>query len=158
MGGIRRFAGDVSCAVNGLRAAWCEEEHLRWQAGAASVAIFLARWTGQSAGERALVVVAAAAVMVAQILNWVLERTLGLVTTEYHPTVRKAKDAAAGAVLMTAAAAVVVFFLIIWPDMSSLAPGLVRGWTLHRVQLAAEILVVIWVLWMSFRTYAAPKG
>lgn len=157
MRGLYRFAGNLSCALAGLRAAWREEEHLRWQVGAASVVMFVARWTGQSAGEWALLVMVSSSVLVAQMLNWVLERTLGLVTLEYHPSVRKAKDAAAGAVLLTAASAVVVFLLVVWPDLGSLGPRLVRGWTSHRVQLVSEVLAVLIALRVSFRTYATPK-
>ncbi|MFO8060334.1 MAG: diacylglycerol kinase family protein [Bacillota bacterium] len=153
MAGLRGFVADVFCAARGLRTAWCRERHLRWQTGAAALVIFVGRWSDLSAGEWALLALVSAVVLVTQVFNWVLEATLGLAVGEYNPLVRAAKDAAAGAVLIAASCAVIVFFLVMWPEIGSLVPRLAGGWRLQRMQLVVQILAVVFVLYISFRTY-----
>ncbi|MBM7701484.1 diacylglycerol kinase family protein [Metabacillus iocasae] len=47
-----------------------------------------------------------------ELINTAIEKTIDLVTEEYHPLAKKAKDAAAGAVLVYAIASVIVGGLV----------------------------------------------
>ena len=67
----------------------------------------------------ALVVVAIALVLIAELLNTALETVVDLVSPDDHPLAKAAKDIAAGAVLVAAAAAVVIGLLL-------------AGWALAR--------------------------
>jgi len=51
-------------------------------------------------------------VLAAEMVNTMVEALVDLVTTEYHPLAKVAKDVAAGVVLLTAIGAVVVGLLI----------------------------------------------
>ncbi len=56
-------------------------------------------------------------VFVSELFNTVVETVIDLVTEEYHPLARQAKDVAAGAVLASSVAAVVVGLLVLGPPL-----------------------------------------
>jgi len=56
-------------------------------------------------------------VFASELFNTVIEVVINLVTEEYHPLAKKAKDIAAGAVLVSAIVAVVVGLLVIGPPL-----------------------------------------
>ncbi len=56
-------------------------------------------------------------VLVAEMINTVVETVIDLVNPEYHPLAKVAKDVAAGGVLLCASIAVVVGLLILGPPL-----------------------------------------
>ncbi len=56
-------------------------------------------------------------VLAAEMVNTMIESLVDLVTTEYHPLAKIAKDAAAGVVLLTAIGSVVVGLFIFLPKL-----------------------------------------
>lgn len=65
--------------------------------------------------EAAIVFFAMALVMVAEMVNTAVEKTVDLVTQEYHPLAGRAKDAAAGAVLLAAFFSVCIGIFVFLP-------------------------------------------
>jgi len=65
----------------------------------------------------AVLVLTISLVFFAEMVNTVVEAIVDLVTPEYHPLAKVAKDVSAGAVLVTAMAAVVVGLLILGPPL-----------------------------------------
>jgi undecaprenol kinase len=65
----------------------------------------------------AMVVLTIGFVFVAELFNTVVEAAIDLVTEEYHPLAKTAKDVAAGAVLIAAATAVIVGVLLLGPPL-----------------------------------------
>ena len=59
-------------------------------------------------------------VLAAEMVNTMVESLVDLVTTEYHPLAKVAKDIAAGIVLLTAMASVIVGLLIFGPRLLAL--------------------------------------
>lgn len=70
-----------------------------------------------SAVEFAMVFVAATGVLIAEMMNTVAEAVVDLVTNEYHPLARIAKDVAAGVVLMNALLSVVIGLFVFVPHL-----------------------------------------
>jgi len=66
------------------------------------------------------VVIAIIFVWTAEALNSALEFIADMVSPEYHPMIRNAKDAAAGAVLITAIGSVIIGILVIGPHVIDL--------------------------------------
>ena len=75
----------------------------------------------------AVLVLTIALVFFAEMVNTVVEAIVDLVTPEYHPLAKVAKDVSAGAVLVTAMAAVVVGLLILGPPLLILCQGSFNG-------------------------------
>ncbi len=54
-------------------------------------------------------------VMVTEILNTAIEKTIDLITEDFHPLAKVVKNTAAGAVLLAAFSAVVIGFIVFIP-------------------------------------------
>ena len=92
-----------------------------------------------SALELAVLVVVILVVLAAEMLNTALEFTVDLVTKEFHPLAKAAKDVSAGAVLVTSIGAVVVGYLILADDLGPLSLTTletVRSWPGHLTVVA----------------------
>lgn len=92
-----------------------QQAHGRVHAIAAGVVLLLGLVLGISAGDWALVVICMALVLAAEAINTAVERVVDLVSPEWHPLARDAKDLAAGAVLITAIGAAVVGVIVFVP-------------------------------------------
>ncbi|NDJ77874.1 MAG: diacylglycerol kinase family protein [Chloroflexi bacterium] len=103
------FAG-VAHVLRSQRNAWIH-------AAATVLVVAMSAWLRLAQLEWALVVVAIAAVWIAEIANTALEAVVDLVAPEPHPLARTAKDCAAGAVLVASGMAVVVGLLVLGPPL-----------------------------------------
>jgi diacylglycerol kinase (ATP) len=84
---------------------------------AACLALGLGLALGLSAVELALIVLTIGVVLAAEAANTALEHVCDLVSPDYHPLVKRAKDISAAAVLLAAAAAVLVAALVYIPHL-----------------------------------------
>lgn len=73
-----------------------------------------------SQGEFLILLAAAAAVILVEGLNTILERTVDLVEPRYHQSIRELKDALAGLVMMAIIIAVAIGVAVFWPHLRSL--------------------------------------
>lgn len=89
---------------------------------AATCALALAVVLQLSPAEIAVLALTIAAVLAAEMLNTAVEALADLVSPEFHPLVKVAKDAAAGAVLITALGAILVGLALFLPRLISLSP------------------------------------
>ena len=91
---------------------------MRLHAIAAVGVLILSVVVGASRLELAILVLVIMVVFVTEMLNTALEFTVDLVTQEYHPLAKLAKDVSAGAVLVSSVGAVVVGCLILLDDLA----------------------------------------
>ena len=81
------------------------------------VIIALGLWLGLNTTQWAVIALTIGVVLVAEFFNTVVEVIVDLVTEEYHPLAKIAKDTAAGAVLLMAMISVVIGLLILGPPL-----------------------------------------
>jgi len=67
--------------------------------------------------EWGLVVVAIFMVLTAETMNTAIEKTVDLITDEFHPLAKKAKNLAAGATLLAAICAVILGIIVFGPHV-----------------------------------------
>ena len=82
---------------------------------AAILAAVLGFTLGISRMEWGLLCITIFFVLTAESVNTALEKAVDLVTAEYHPLARTAKNVAAGAVLLSALNAIIMAFIIFGP-------------------------------------------
>lgn len=80
----------------------------------AAYLFYFSRFFILTAGEKAILCIAAGFVIFAEIVNTALEKLTDLVSPNYHPLAKVAKDTAAGAVLVCAMVSVIVGLLLLW--------------------------------------------
>lgn len=98
------FAGVLYC----LRT----QPNMRIHGLAAMFAAILAWRMGLSRVELVLLALAIAAVLVAEMFNTAIEAVVDLISPQFHPLAKIAKDVAAGAVLLTAIASLAVGYIL----------------------------------------------
>jgi len=84
---------------------------------AAAIALALAGLSQLSRVEWGLLVLTIFMVLVAETINTAIEKTVDLVTPDFHPLAGLAKNLAAGAVLLTALNAVIMAVIIFGPHV-----------------------------------------
>lgn len=107
-------------AFAGVRYALMTQRNMRVHLAAGALALGVGLALRISPLEFALLVFACAGVIVAEMFNTVAEACVDLITREYHPLAKVAKDVAAGAVLLAAGFAVVIGVLVLGPHLLAL--------------------------------------
>jgi undecaprenol kinase len=101
-------------AYQGISYTFRTQRNFRIHIALALLATLLGLWLGLSWGEWAVLALTVTLVLVAEMTNTMIESLVDLVTQEYHPLAKVAKDVSAGIVLVTAigAAAIGVFLFL----------------------------------------------
>jgi undecaprenol kinase len=89
-----------------LRTAWLTQPTFRIQAAAVVPVVVAGALLHLPPGAWAVLVVAIGLVLFAELLNTAVEAVVDLVSPDYHPLAKQAKDVAAAAVLVSAVTAV----------------------------------------------------
>lgn len=108
-----RFIDSLNCAIEGIIYTARTQKQMRHHFLAALVLLLTVLFLRVSALEFALLTVSVCFVLFAELLNTAVEALVDMVSPEYHPLARIAKDVAAGAVLMAAIGAAVMGYLIL---------------------------------------------
>ena len=140
----------LNCAVEGVIHAVRTQRHMRWHSLVCLGLLLAAPALGVGAVEFALLCLAAAAVLVAELVNTAVEGAVDLACPEQDPLAGAAKDVAAGAVLVAAFAAAAVGWVVLFPLVRPGLEGAVeasgRGEAVGPVALVLAVLVSTLVL------------
>ncbi len=104
-------------AFEGIRTLLRDEHNSRIHVAAMIVAIVLGFVLDISATEWCIVALCCGTVLMAEAMNSAVEAIADLVSPEFHPLIKKAKDIAAGGVLMMAIAVAVAGVVIFLPKI-----------------------------------------
>jgi diacylglycerol kinase (ATP) len=107
--GIRRIVRAMACSLRGVRAAFTSERAFRQEIAVAAILIPAACALPFSAIERLALVGSVLLVLVVELLNTAIEKTLDRLSTETHPLTGAAKDMGSAAVLLA-----IVIMILAW--------------------------------------------
>lgn len=146
--GQQGVARSFNHAYRGVIYAIRTQRNMRFHVVAATVVLILSLLVEVSALELAALVIAIMLVLITEMFNTALEFAVDLVTREYHPLAKLAKDVSAGAVLVTSVGAVLVGYLILADNLGPLSLQTletVRSWPGHLtlVSLGVATLLVL---------------
>ncbi len=136
-------------AYRGIVSAVRTQRNMRFHVFAAVAVLVLSLLVGVSELELALLVLTILVVFVTEMINTAMEFVVDLVTSEYHPLARLAKDVSAGAVLVSSVGAVLVGYLVLADDLVPLSMdslNSIRRWPEHLTLVALGIVVPVVVL------------
>lgn len=102
-------------SLQGLRAAIRYESSFRLECYIFVLAAPLGLWLGEGPVEKALLVGALVAVLVAELLNGAVEAIVDKTTPEFHELAGRSKDMGSAAVFLCMMNAVLVWTLLLWP-------------------------------------------
>jgi diacylglycerol kinase len=113
----RNLLDSFRYAFAGLWHALRTQRNIRIHVSIAIGVVVLGMAVGLRRDEWAIIALTMGFVFTAELFNTVIEAIIDLVTEEYHPLAKQAKDVAAGAVLAAAITAVAVGLLILGPPL-----------------------------------------
>lgn len=104
-----------SYAIEGILFAIASGRNMKIHLLAAILAIMVGWWLGINQLEWAIITISIFMVLAAETINTAVEKTVDLVTRDYQPLAKHAKNLAAGGVLLAAINAVIIGILIFTP-------------------------------------------
>ncbi len=116
----RTFFDSFRYAFVGVSTVFKEERNMRSHVFSTIMVIMISYFLSLSLHEWLWMLLVSFLVLVMEIWNTVIENTIDLITPDYHPLAKKAKDMAAAAVLFTSIFALIVGGLILVPKMIEL--------------------------------------
>jgi diacylglycerol kinase (ATP) len=138
-------------AYRGMISAVRTQRNMRFHVVAAVLVLVASLLVGVSKLELAILVLTILLVFVTEMFNTAMEFVVDMVTSEYHPLAKLAKDVSAGAVLVSSVGAVLVGYLILADNLGPLSLQTlesIRRWPGH-LTLVALGLVVLLVLFVK---------
>ena len=115
--GLRRLINAFGYSLDGLRAAYLNEDAFRQEVRLALLLIPLAFLLGHTSIERALMIACVLLVIVVELLNSAVEATVDRISLDHHLLAKRAKDIGSAAVLLSLLNLFVVWALILWPSL-----------------------------------------
>ena len=109
------FIRSFSYALTGITIALRGERNMRFHLYSSVVVLLISFYFSITKTEWLFILVAIGGMFALELANTAIERIVDLVTEEYHPLAKQAKDLAAGAVLVYAILSVAIGIIIFLP-------------------------------------------
>lgn len=151
----RSIIDSFNYAVSGIISAIKTEKNMKVHYIIALLTIVLSLFFDFTRLEFLLLLFAISLVFVAEMLNTAIERVVDLITDDYHPLARLAKDIAAGAVLIAALNSLVVGYLLFFDRLNSFTDVIffkIKRSPIH-LTFVALLLVIILTVGLKARFY-----
>ncbi|WP_054252320.1 diacylglycerol kinase [Neofamilia massiliensis] len=143
-------------AINGLIIAVETERNMKIHYSAALIVLFLSMFFNFSRVEYILLLLTISFVIVAELMNTAIEKTIDLVTEDYHPLAKVAKDIAAGGVLLAAINSVAVGYLLFFDRLDQVRSAVVLRITQSPSHLTLMAILLVLVITLGLK--ALLKG
>lgn len=148
--GLKRLISSFNYAISGVIQALKSEPNMKVHFIIAFIVLFLSLLFNFSRVELIIILLTIGMVITAEMINTAIEKTVDLVTDDYHPLAKIAKDVAAGAVLVSSIIAVVVGYLLFFDRIGHYPLKMLNGLKnspvhLTFISIALVVIVVIWI-------------
>jgi diacylglycerol kinase len=115
--GIKKFFLSFTYAIKGLKYAYRNEQNLVFDIGMSILVLIAGFLFKIKISEWAVLALTIGLVLSMELVNTAIEAVVDLVTEDYHPLAKVAKDTSAAAVFICAIASVIVGFIIFIPKI-----------------------------------------
>ncbi len=133
MSGRRNVFEPFKVALNGIIFTFKTQRHMRFHLYVVFVVILLGLFVGLGLREMLVLLFTISLVVVAEMFNSAIEAVVDLVSPNYNPMAKFAKDISAGAVLITTIIALVVGAMLILGE---------NRWEMLKIHLSSEAPVI----------------
>lgn len=121
----RTFGQSLISATAGIVYGWRCERNMKVHIAAALLAILTGLILKIDRPGWGLLFITIFMVIIAEMINTAVEKTIDLVTADYHPLAKTAKNVAAGAVLLSALNALIMAIIIFGPYILKILHNLI---------------------------------
>lgn len=159
---VRRLIDSFNFAVSGIIYTLKTQRNMKIHFIAAFLVLFLSLFLNFSRTELLLLIFAISLVIIAEMINTSIEKTIDLITDEYHPLAEIAKNVAAGAVLISAINSVVVAYLLLFDRVNpytSLIIIKIKNSSVHLTFISIFLVLIITIYVKTLTNTGTPfKG
>lgn len=148
---INRIITSFNNAVSGIILAIKTEKNLRFHYIVACAVIVFSLFFDFTRLEFMILLYAITLVVVSEMINTAIEKTIDIITKDYHPLARIAKDVAAGAVLIAALNALVVAYLLFFDRLNPITNLVLFKIQSSPVHLTFVAIIVVTLLTIGFK-------
>jgi len=114
------WVGTFSNAIAGIIEALKSEKNMRFHLFCSIIVLLVSYYFSITKTEWLFILFAIGGIFALELMNSAIERVVDLVTAEYHPLAKQAKDLAAGAVFVYAVLSVAIGIIIFFPYIQKL--------------------------------------
>lgn len=157
--GIQGLIKSFNDAINGIVASIKAERNMKIHYFMAIIVIIASLFFNFSRTEFLILLLSISLVLVLELMNTAIEETIDMITEDYHPKAKIAKDVAAGAVLIAAVNSLMVGYLLFFDRLNNLAEITllkIKRSPIH-LTLIALMLVVLFTIGLKAR-YHRGRG
>lgn len=136
-------------AVNGIIYSLKTERNLKIHFTTAILVILISLFFDFTRVEFLILCISIAFVLMSEMINTAVERVVDLITEDYHPLARLAKDIAAGAVLISAINSLIVGYLLFFDRLepiNNLVLFKIRNSPIHMTFIALVLVIILTVV------------
>ncbi|MCF6461073.1 diacylglycerol kinase [Clostridium sp. Cult3] len=157
----RSLIESFNYAVSGIIYTLKTERNMRIHFFISIVVIILSLFFDFSRGELLLLFFTISLVFITEMINTAIERTIDLITEDFHPLARIAKDVAAGGVLIAAINSIVVGYLLFFDRLNPYTNRIlykIKNSSVHLtfVSIALVVLLTIGIKTKFYRGKGTP--
>lgn len=150
----RRLLDSFGFAVNGIIYCLRTQRNMRIHAAAVLVVILLSFAAKLSRIEVIMLTFAISLVLICEMINTAIEKSIDLFTDKYHPLAKIAKDVAAGAVFIAAANSLIIGYLVFF---NRILPA--TEWVKQQIPVSElHVTVIATIITISFVVFIKLKG
>lgn len=114
------WVGTFSNAIAGITVALKSEKNMRFHLFCSIIVLLAAYYFSITKTEWLFILFVIVGIFALELMNSAIERVVDLVTAEYHPLAKQAKDLAAGSVFVYAVLSVAIGIIIFFPYIQKL--------------------------------------
>lgn len=158
----KRLTDSLNYAIMGIVQCFKREKNMQIHMIIAILTITFSLITNITKVEFIFVIFSISFVIVAEMFNTAIEKTLDTIVNYRHPLVKIAKDISAGAVLIAAINAIIVGYIIFWQKVKPFTENLIvtiKKSSPHVVFLIlTSVIIITLILKIAFKAGTPLKG
>ncbi|RDY29726.1 phosphatase PAP2 family protein [Romboutsia weinsteinii] len=151
-----------NAAIEGILYTFKFERNMKIHYVMAAVILIASLFSGFDKIEMLLLIFSISLVIISEMFNTAIEKTIDMITDEYHVLAKIAKDVAAGGVLIAALNAVVVGYILFYDKLTNVSNSLfnmIRSSQLHVTLICIALVLIAVVVVKALTSTGTPlKG
>ncbi len=157
-GFVQNLIDSFNFAVNGIISSVKRERNMKIHYAVAILVLIASLFFNFSRTEFLLLVFAISLVLITELINTAIELTIDMITKEYHPYAKVAKDVAAGAVLISAVNSLVVAYLLFFDRLNNFAEIALLKIKQSPIHMTIIALFLVVLLTIVLKAYFYKSG
>ncbi|HZK34225.1 MAG TPA: diacylglycerol kinase [Bacillota bacterium] len=152
---IKKLIDSFNNAIEGLLYSLKTQRNMRIHFVIAVIVLVMAGITHVSRMETIVLFIVITMVIAAEMINTGIESAVDLISSDYHPIAKVAKNVAAGAVLVTSINAMIVGYLIFYNKLSELSLATIQSIRNLPIHVTAISLVAVTFIVIIVKAFTA---